>query len=453
MDEGHEPERIEIELTSHEPARQRTTGGTTAGGGQTPSGHDGAVETAGRPGVLGTERGRLVAVAAAAGVIALVVGVLVGRLGSGELESAADPSSTTDVATTTSRPDGNRETLPRAPSVLTPTTTRPAPSTTTTIAPGRVVDGSIAINPVVTPEKVEVIALTRQGAVVRIDAITGATASMQTGARFGQAFVATVDDRVLVPDDRGGLAVFAEDGSSSSVDLGGWWPPLTSGDAAFWRAEFEQPSGQPFRLVETLLDGTETGAVIELDGFYPQMADPLGGVVVQAPGGYYSLTPDSRERMTVGQLHALGRRRALVHECDERLECGVFVVDRESGARERLQLDPEFETQLQAAGVAWWAFARPLSPDENALVVITFGHTGPMMGVLDLSSGSYTELGGFENEPQAAWGPAGRYLYWVDGGRIMVFDRSTGESVLFSEDLDPVAAVTVRPFGSPADAG
>jgi hypothetical protein len=226
---------------------------------------------------------------------------------------------------------------------------------------------------------------------------------------------------------------------------------LTSDGAAVWRAEYDQPSGQPSHLVETSLDGVETGAVIELDGLYPQMVDPLGGVVVQAPGGYYSLTPDSRTRVTVGQLHALGRRRALAQECDAQLECGVFVIDRASGDRERLQLDAELEDQLQSAGVAWWAFARPLSPDEEALVVITFGNAGPLMGVLDLSTGSYAALGGFENEPQAAWGPGSRYLYWLEGDRIMVFDRSTGESVPFSEGLDSVAAVTVRAFVGSAD--
>src|SRR5680860_1826076 len=123
------------------------------------------------------------------------------------------------------------------------------------------------------------------------------------------------------------------------------------------------------------------------------MIDPLGGIVVQAPGGYYVLTPDSRTRITVGQLHALGRRRALVRECDDRLECGFFVIDRDSGARERLHIDAELETQLQSAGVGWWGLGTPLSPDEGALVVATFDNTGPDIGVLDLSTGSYTELG------------------------------------------------------------
>ena len=451
MDEGHEPERIEIELTSHEPA---TTAGRT---GRARAGlpDEATVETTdpdevGRPGLLGTEQGRLVAVAATAAVLALLVGVLVGRIGSGDVESADDISSTTTEVTTTTRPPGNRDTLPRAPEILAPTTTRPERATTTTIDPEQLVEGSIAINPVVTPEKAEVIAVTRQGVVVRIDAITGSTVSTHASAQFGQAFVSAGDGWVVVPDDRGGLSVIADDGSRSSVDLGGWFPPLTSDGAAFWRAEFDQPSGQPSLLVETLLDGSETGAVIELDGFYPQMVDPLGGVVVQAPGGFYSLTPDSRTRMTVGQLYALGRRRALVNECDAELECGVFVIDRDSGARERLQLDAELEDLLQSSGGAWWPFAKPLSPDEEALAVITFGNAGPVVGVLDLSTGSYAELGS-DNEPQVAWGPGSRYLYWLDGGRIMVFDRSTGESVLFSEDLDSVAAVTVRAFVGSAD--
>ena len=443
MDDGQEPGRIEVELTSHGPATHRTDRAAEAATGDAPG--PGGLVT---PGVLGTERRRLVAVGSAVAVLALAVGVLVGRSGSGGQESAGDPARPPSAATSTTRP--NRDTLPAAPSLPAPSTTRPERTTTTmtttTIDPELVVEGSITVNPVLTPEKAELIALTRQGAVVRIDVITGATRTTHP-VSFGASFVAAGDGWILMPDDRGGLVTIADDGSRSPVDLGGWWPPLTADGGGFWRAEFDEPSGRPSRLVRMTLDGSDAGEVIELDGHHPQFIDPRGGVVVQAPGGYFVLTPHARTRVTVGQLHALGRRRALVRECDERLECGFFVVDRDSGAREPLHLDAELERQLEAAGFGWWGFGTPLSPDEDALVVTTFDDAaGPDIGVLELSTGSYTALGGFENEPQATWGPGGRYLYWLDAGRIMVFDRSTGASVLFSDDLDTVTALTVRPF-------
>lgn len=449
-DEGREPQRIEIELTTHDAAR-------TASGARRPGRRPGGGEvvSAGpanddESGLLGTERGRLVVVGAGAAVIALLIGVLVGRIGSGEVESSDAAVTTADVTTTTGSSD-DRDTLPRAPGNLT-STTRPQRTTTTTVVGDELLTGSIVISPAMQREKAEIIAVTRQGVLTRIDAITGATVSTQTDARFGQAFVAAGDGWVLVPDDRGGFTSISDDGSRTTVNLGGWWPPLTSDATVVWKAEFDQSSGQPTRLVEVMFDGTETGAVIELDGYYPQMVDPLGGVVVQASGGYYVVTPDSQSRVTTGQLQALGERRALVHECDAQLECGHFVIDRDSGARRQLEIDTPSAEPLQFGGIGWWSITDPLSPDEDALIVVSWDNRGQALGVIDLETGSYVELDRFETEPQAAWGPGGRYLYWIDNGNIMVFDRSSGTSVPFSEDLDNVVAVAVRSFARTTDA-
>ncbi|MDW3214005.1 MAG: hypothetical protein R8G01_08430 [Ilumatobacteraceae bacterium] len=454
MDEGHESERIEIELTSHDPAgaaaRARRMRSVPVGG-EGDATDPGETGVPVEPGFLGTERGRLVTVGAVAAMIALLVGVLLGRIGSGEVESSGGDGAvttdevTTDEATTTTRPASTGDTLPRAPTVLAPTTTRPVRTTTTTIGVDDLVAGSVAINPGVAREKIEIVAMTGSGVLVRIDAITGATHSTGTGAGFGQPFVTVSADGVIVPDDRGGFVFIADDGSRTSVDLGGWWPPLTS-TSTVWRAEIDQGTGQVTGLVEVSFDGIETGAVIDVDGYYPQAIDPLGGVIVQAPGGFYAVRPDARERVTDGMLLALGERTAVVHECDVRLDCGYFVVDRASGTRERLALDPDSVERIEFGGFGWWSLGAPLSPDEDALVVVTFGDRGPAMGVLDLTTGSYVELGRFENEPHAAWGPGGRHLYWLEAGRIMVFDRSTGESVPFSDDLDRVVALDIRPF-------
>lgn len=452
MDEGHEPERIEIELTSHDPAGAAARARRTRA---VPTDDDTIVDAVveagepGGPGWLGTERGRLLGVGAGAALVALVVGVLVGRIGSGGVESS-EPAATTAAATTTTTMPGNSDTLPRAPDVLSPTTTRPdRTTTTTTVSVDGWTEGSIAIDPDFDREPVEIVALVGQGLLVRIDATTGATLSTQTSARFGQPLVSATDGWVLVPDDRGGFESVGDDGSRTAIDLGGWWPALTSGATA-WRAEFGEP-GQLTRLVQVSFDGTETGDVIDVDGFYPVATDPLGGVIVQASGGYYIVAPDSRERLTTGMLHAIGERTALVHECDDQLECGYFVIDRSSGAREPIDIDAQELENLQFGGFGWWSLGSPLSPTEDALVVVTFGAQGPAMGVLDLTSGSYTELRRFENEPQAAWSPSGRYLYWVDGGSIMAFDRSTGESVPFSDDVDRVVAIGARPLADTID--
>jgi hypothetical protein len=450
VDQGHEPERIEIELTSHDPAGAGRARRVRAG-----SADDDLATTepgkVGEPGLLGSERGRLIAVGAAAAVIALLIGVLVGRMGSGDVESSDAASSTTAEATTTTRPAENRDTLPRAPEILTPTTTRPQPATTTTVDPEQLITGTISIDPAVPPDDVEVVVLNGEGDVVRIDVASGATVSTRVeGSQLGPPFVDAGKGWVLVHsfDETGSWTVIFDDGSRSSVDLGSWFPSLTSnGGSSFWRLEIDRASGAPTHLVEVAVDGSETGAVLDLDGFYPQLTDPLGGVVVQAPGGYYLMRPDVRTRFTSGQLIALGERRALVNECDEQLVCGYFVVDRTTGARTQLALDPALGDLAAIEIGSWWSLRDPMSPDENALLIVSYDQQSGFQthGVLDLTTGEHTEIGALLDAPQMVWSPGGRSVYWLDVGRLMVFDPSTGESVLFSDDLDTLTALTVRP--------
>jgi hypothetical protein len=466
VDDGHEPERIEIELTSHEPA---SPGGRSR---RAPGGvPDGASVEAGDPddpgpGLLGTERGRLIAVAAATAALALVVGVLVGRLGSGDVASSEGTEASTADSTTTTRGPGNRDTLPRAPEILAPTTTRPERPTTTTIDPERMTEGSIQIHPDVPPDPVELVGLTVNGEMIRIDVTTGATVSTRVDgsvggppsvlAGRGWVLVPTFDPQVASDQE---ATVIYDDGSRSSVLVGaGWtgWPTfLASGNTTVWRIDSQEETGQPIRLVELTIDGSETGVTIELDGFYPQMTDPRGGVVVHAPGGYYVLGPDSRARLTSGQLIALGRRRAVVNECDDQLECGYFVVDRSTGARTSLILDPALGERPSIELGGWWSFREPMSPDEGALLVLTWDNSGggrQAIGVLDLATGEHAEIGGSMDQPmQMEWSPDGQRVYWLDGGRLKVFERSTGESVLLSDDLDRLNALTLRPSSGAAD--
>lgn len=462
MDEGPEPERIEIELTSHEPATP------TGRSRRAPEGA--SVETTdpddlGGPGPLGSERGRLVAVGAAAAVIALSVGVLVGRLGAGEVESSDDVASPTTAATTTTDPDRYDDTLPRAPDVLTPpstttvtSTTRRSGSPTSTTDPGLTIVGELVIDRDVPPDPVELVTLTADGEVIRIDVATGAFVSTGgVGTSNGPPAIHAGSGWVLVPnfDPRIGSTVIFDDRSRTTIDLGGWWPSLTgAGDTAFWRADLDRNSGAPTRLVGLAIDGSETGAAIELDGFYPQMSDPLGGVVVQAPGGFYVLAPNSRTRLTTGQLVGLGERRVVVNECDDQLACGYFVVDRATAARTPLVLDPGLGERPAIESGGFWSLRRPMSPDEEALLVVTWDDSGggrQVIGVLDLVTGEHTVIGAFVDMPQMEWSADSRRVYWLDGGRLKVFDRSTAESVLFSDDLGRLSALTLRPSVAAAD--
>ena len=70
------------------------------------------------------------------------------------------------------------------------------------------------------------------------------------------------------------------------------------------------------------------------------------------------------------------------------------------------------------------------------------------LGVIDLTTGGYEPIGGFVDTPAMAWAPDGRSVYWLDRGRLTVFDRSTGVSTLFSDDLGTIIGFTLRPTTS-----
>lgn len=465
MDEGNEPERIEIELTSHEPAgaaaRARRLRSEAA------DGHTGIVATGdvdggddGDAGPLATERGRLLAVGVGAAVVALLIGVVVGRMGSGEVESSDAVSTTEEPTTTTSMP-GDNDTLPRAPDIQPPPTTRPPATTTnpttTTIHVEGWVERPIVVAPEVASEQDEVVALTTDGQVVRIDVATGTVAGNRVVADGrlsgfgGPALVYAGTDWVLVPtfDGEAHAVMVFDDGMRSSVDLGGWTPMMVdaTGDT-FWRPRIDRSNGEISAMVEVMVDGTETGVEVDLGGRYPMAADPLGGFVVAAPGGTYTVGAEATTRLTDGRLIATGSRLLVVEECTEQLVCGYFAVDRATGERAVIPLDPSLEDSAPIEAGGWWSVRSPLSPEEDALIVVRWGQGGgggQTLGVVDLTTGEYTDIGGVFDTPQAAWSTDGGRVYWLDEGALMVFDRATGESVLLSPDLDAFAALAVRP--------
>jgi hypothetical protein len=184
------------------------------------------------------------------------------------------------------------------------------------------------------------------------------------------------------------------------------------------------------------------------------MADPLGGVVVQAPGGYFVLTPDGATRFTTGTLVALGRDRALVRECDELLACGYSVVDRATGLRTPLPLDPAIGDRVELE-LGWWSFRDPIDPTGEAVLVSFWDQSGSgrqRFGVLDLTTGGFRGIDEAGANPSLEWAPDGRHLYWLDTrSRLSVFDLDTGESVLFSDDLGMLNAFALRPVSPSFD--
>ncbi|MEO6651604.1 MAG: hypothetical protein ABIP17_03000 [Ilumatobacteraceae bacterium] len=432
MDERDEPGRIEIELTSHEPSHPAAERGTVV------------ESTDVHPGPLGTERGRLIAVGSAAAVTALLLGVVLGRAGSSE-DGSAEPA--TAVASTTSIDEALTSIETPVPITTAPPTTQRARVTTTTIGtPGR---RSMDVAELVADQPIEVIVIRGSGELVVIDPTTATASSLGTRGQQsrGPDGIRAGDGWILLPSYDGGLSstLYLDDGTKRSVATGpGWMMPGLIGSDYFWR--IDDQGHFPSMAVEYGYDGTSTGREIELPD-YPATLDPLGGFAVATSGGVYLVDEERSTRLTTGRLLAIGVDRAVVHECDESLQCSYIVVDRADGTRRTLDI-----VGLEPGGrldpYTWYPIEQPLDPTETKVVAMGWGasSTGsPTSGVVDLLTGEFTEIGSAGYINGMRWTPDGRFVFWLRGGSLEIFDPSTGESVTFSEELGFVNAFTIRP--------
>lgn len=459
VDDRPEPERIEIELTSRGSSdtemrfgRGRRNDADRSDGSEA---GDGTIvmasEAPGRTPWLSTERGRLVSATSLVGIVALLLGVLVGRAGSNEGLATTDvPATVTAVATATSTIVGTLDTLPPV---------EPSPATTSSsgsrqvfpTTPGaQASNAPTVINPIIAGQPFEIVIHAGRGQVRRIDVATGGTTVIEADPiDFGSPALFAGPDWVMGPNPGGRPTVYFDDGTTSDLGVGTNLFVMRAGDERFWISD-DSLSSSATRLTEIAIDGSATGAELELAG-YPVMPDPLGGIVTYASGGSYIVGPDATTRITPGRLLTLGRRKALVHECDENLVCRYYVVDRSTGNSRSLTLDPKLLDNLEFQIGTWLQSGQQLNPDEDAVLVTTWSPAGRNGGgVLDLETGEYVEIDASLSNPAMDWSPDGRFVFWIELGKLQVFDRSTRESHMVFEDMPTVSAFAIRPSGSEA---
>lgn len=439
MAQRDEPERIEIELTSHEPAASRPARvRDDAEVAEPVDAGDGAVEV---------ERRRLAIAGAMIGLVALLLGFVLGRAGStGDLAGSGatvSPERTEAPSTTVD------ESLATIGTPAPTTTERPRRTTTTTEVPEPQV-GSIAIDRAVAGQAMEVVALRGRGELVVVDVASGSTVTYDTGQlNYGSPVtILAGDDWALLPDFDGGgdSTLVFDDGTQQQVDTGpAWQLMMADGTDVFWK--FDERSDTPTIARETRLDGTPTGVEVDLP-VRPIAADPLGGLVVSSANGVYRVDSAGPQRLTTGELIAVGRRRMLVRECDEVLNCSYVVVERASGERRVLDVTgldrgEHFNPQN------WYPFVSRFDADETRLLVAvwqTFGEGPPTRGALDLETGEFTEIAVADSFTDLQWSADGRSVLWLDG-TLKVRNLDTGQSATFSEDLGPLVAFAIRSTG------
>lgn len=197
-------------------------------------------------------------------------------------------------------------------------------------------------------------------------------------------------------------------------------------------------------LVLAELDGTEVEPVIPVPiGVWPMGEDGRGNVLVGGIGGVYLVRPDGPRRITTGALSAAGPTHFLVTECDDRARCSSLVINRTTGLRHGLDVEPDRSDYSTGLGT--------VSPGGSHAAVVRWGEEGrPAAHVIDLDTGNERRLDVELREPDGtvgqvmAFSPDGGWLFVASPGGLMAVDMSTGKMTNLDVTQSPVSNIAVR---------
>jgi hypothetical protein len=432
--DGGVGEWIEIEL--EEQTRQRRTAlepATPKSPRQTPHG-------------AGRDR-RLVAVGAGV-VVVLGIGWAVAR-SDGDLSTDV-PTTAASVAASTPGSSPSSELVGTESTLLEPTASTRPRATTTTGPPVIVAELGGPMLP--SPSGLRIVGLSFEGNVVDIDFDTGRIVTTDVpGSSSGTPAT------IVAGDD---WAYFQRWDMNATFVVHAGEPPveITSSSeqtgAAFrgpdpdtlWLPEIDQQSGTFDALSLVGLDGVALGRSIELDGWWPIQADLKGGVIVQAGGGLYTVSEIGARLVADGELIGVGLNHLLVRDCDEVMRCGLFVVDRATLERRQVPV-------IDASGLypfyAWsGSDLAGVSPDGTAAVLIGLGETpfgAAGAALLGLDTGVYRTLTRVTETLSVAWSDDSRYVVYNDSNTLQLYDRLTGRSAKFGDDIPQLMNFIQRP--------
>lgn len=467
--DGVEP--IEVELVSHDeqPSRRRRAGGAAdpwssrsgfSAGGPDPGS---PAETAAEPGddpdpsFLATDRGRLVTTAVVVGVVALLLGWMLGRsAGDDDLATAVEDEVTTTVerrsqvsivGDAVEPPDFEDEAVEDG--------ARPQPTRTegtvrtTTVVPDEATVEPIAVDPRLLGIPVRLVGVEAGGALVEVDLATGMLIDHHIGrVSVDNSGLIVGPDWVVLGGGGSTARVAWSDGSESRITLGDAWRPLhVPGTETFWRTPNNGPG--PDGMVLSLVDlaGEEVGPTIELPPqAWPSSVDPgTGGLVVSGYGRSYAFTPEGVEYLGVGNVVAIVADTVVLFDCDEMYECGLHRVDRATGERTPVPLDPLFVGEAPLVPAYYYGMPGAVSPDGRWVSVMGSGWDRNVAGITELETGRFVEFGDTDWPPSVSWSPDGRYAFSIGNLTVTVYDTVTDE--LFPVFTDSVrwSRVGVRP--------
>ncbi|MFK7917435.1 MAG: hypothetical protein AB8G14_05110 [Ilumatobacter sp.] len=370
--------------------------------------------------------------------------------------------------------DSNTELLNPVDSVAPPTldalppvTTTPPPTTVATPASQSPIAVSTAPNPlplteVEVPDRVasagtnQLVILTADGRLVTIDLPSGIVTEIdlqvESGQRFGDDLVVAAPDATMVSTSSGAIVVvdaasgvtvsidpddFAFDSSSRAsqvVPFG--WIRDADGRSVFLVIAVENDTGrQRELLVDT--DGLVTPAPAQRAGTFSTPVFAQGSRFLNDAGGAYRVDPDgSVQRVSNGEILASSATRLLLRECDAQRNCTNIVRDYDGNDVTVVNLPPGFSPTF---------FGGSLSPDATA-VATPSGTFNGRRSLFDLANDTSfvfedQRLGPFGNTWTAD--SSGEFSIG-DGPGVLLLDRSTGDTVVFAEQVGTIRAIAVR---------
>jgi hypothetical protein len=219
----------------------------------------------------------------------------------------------------------------------------------------------------------------------------------------------------------------------------------------FWQAGREYDVSAPLGVVEVDHEGNETGRRFDVaGGVWPAAPDPAGGIVVSATGGTFHAGPEGSQRLTTGNLVALSRRVALETDCGQAGgDCGMYVVDRTSGARTQVVPTDSGSGVIDILDVrspAFWSSPElmgAISPDDRWAPMM-LSNDQPRFGLIDMTTGRFIALGA--NPPSGWWwSPDGRFAIYNQNSTLKLFDTQQLTTIEVAPEGIAVDAFAVRP--------
>ncbi len=173
------------------------------------------------------------------------------------------------------------------------------------------------------------------------------------------------------------------------------------------------------------------GRSISVPGGVLLGGDGLGGLVVMKGGDVYIATSvagtdeTSLQRLTSGELLAIGSTTAFVRECDDTSNCDVVRVDRADGARSvvaDVQGLLASALPIDSSDPPFALVGSAVSPDGDLAVVRVPGSEAYQWVFVDFADGALTPLDNLNGQAPFVWSGGGASAVTLIGADLVVVD-------------------------------